>query len=201
MQPFTLTIRDEGMDQQPTDIPGNVLYQTHSQNSGISALRVQNQPDDQTVSLLVNGPCPILEGRNLPVKTENFAENQNEYHSDVNSRLLHVGTHTLQKRINLLETKHSNVYKMNKHWGQGKKKGIPHLPQSRLYTRQLRLRAQPTALLPSAWILCISSINIHDLPRSGQFWVGIWCTYSYKLVFWSGGGFTCPAIRTEMTRP
>lgn len=110
------------MDQQPTDIPGNVLYQTHSQNSGISALRVQNQPDDQTVSLLLNGPCPILEGRNLPVKTENFAENQNEYHSDVNSRLLHVGTHTLQKRINLLETKHSNVYKMKKHWGQGKKK-------------------------------------------------------------------------------
>lgn len=36
-----------------------------------------------------------LGGKNVPVKTEDFAENENEDHADEDAALLHVGAHAL----------------------------------------------------------------------------------------------------------
>ena len=58
---------------------------------------VQDKGDDQAVQKLVSWVELETKKLAIPVKSKNFAENQNEDHAHEDSRLLHVRAHALLK--------------------------------------------------------------------------------------------------------
>jgi hypothetical protein len=64
---------------------------------------VQDKGDDQSVQKLVSWVELETKKLAIPVKSKNFAENQNEDHAHKDSRLLHVRPHALLKSQHLCQ--------------------------------------------------------------------------------------------------
>ena len=56
---------------------------------------VHDKRDDESGAVSTSTPLVTEKQPSIPVKTQDFSENENEDHADEDPRLAHEGTHTL----------------------------------------------------------------------------------------------------------